>query len=214
MIFAKPALKTAALLLAAMPVTAAMAQSAPAARPARPAAAKPAVPRPAAPKPAAKPAPKPVAAPAPVVPAGPPAWTVTTDETRGVVQIIADAKGGTAHFSGGCSRAASTPGMVGALTNYHGDGLRTDGEIEHVAFYARGADWQDAFSVRLRYSAANHAWLFDRPLAPVFLNSFSRGATLAVVNSRNQEVFAFDLTGSTPAVRAMRTVCGIPTPAQ
>jgi hypothetical protein len=45
----------------------------------------------------------------------------------------------------------------------------------------------------------------------VFLSSFSRGATLAVVNSRNQEIFAFDLTGSTPAVRAMRTVCGIPT---
>lgn len=214
MIFAKPALKTAALLLAAIPAAAVMAQSVPAARPARPAVPRPPAPRPVAPKPAAKPAPKPVAAPAPVVPAGPPAWTVSSDETRGVVQIIADAKGGTAHFSGGCSRAAATPGMVGALSGYHGDGLRTDGEIEHVAFYARGADWQDAFSVRLRYSAGTHSWQFDRPLPPVFLNSFSRGATLAVVNSRNQEVFAFDLTGSTPAVRAMRTVCGIPTPAQ
>ncbi|MBV1687403.1 hypothetical protein KRR38_06860 [Novosphingobium sp. G106] len=214
MTFATPALKTAALLLAAIPVAAATAQPVPAARPARPAAPKPAAPRPAAPKPAAKPAPKPVAVPAPVVPAGPPAWTVSSDEARGVVQIVADAKGATAHFSGGCSKFSSTPGMVGALSNYHGDGLRTDGEIEHVAFYARGADWQDAFSVRLRYSAGTHSWQFDRPLPPVFLNSFSRGATLAVVNSRNQEIFAFDLTGSTPAVRAMRTVCGIPTPAQ
>jgi hypothetical protein len=201
MTFAKTAMQTAALLLAVLPVVAVAAQPAPAARGGRPA----------APKPAAKPTPKPASVPAPVVPSGPPAWTVSSDEARGVVQITADAKGGTVHFSGGCSKAASVPGVVGAFSGYQGNGLRTDGQIEHVAFYARGADWQDAFSVRLRYAAATHSWQFDRPLAPVFLSSFSRGATLAVVNSRNQEIFAFDLTGSTPAVRAMRTVCGIPT---
>jgi hypothetical protein len=99
--------------------------------------------------------------------------------------------------------------MVGTFSHYQGTGLHTDGEVEHVAFYARGEEWQDAFAVRLRYNAAARSWEFARPLAPVFLSSFSRGATLAVVNSRNQEVFAFDLTGSTAAVRAMRTVCGI-----
>jgi hypothetical protein len=96
---------------------------------------------------------------------------------------------------------------VGTFSGYTGAGLRTDGQIEHVAFYVRGGEWQDAFSVRLRYSAASHAWEFAKPLAPVFLNSFSRGATLAVVNSRNQEIFAFDLTGSTAAARAIRTAC-------
>jgi hypothetical protein len=139
----------------------------------------------------------------------PPAWTVTTDEARGAVEISATAKGGAARFVGGCSKG-SQPGLVGAFSQYRGTGLRTDGQIEHVAFYARGEDWQDAFSVDLRYSAASRSWEFAKPLAPVFLSSFSRGATLAVVNNRNQEVFAFDLTGSTAAVRAMRTVCGIP----
>jgi hypothetical protein len=162
-----------------------------------------------APKSAPQPAPKPTpqAQATPSVPAAPPAWTVTPDETRGVVQLSATAKGGAAQFVGGCSKSAD-PGLNGAFSGYRGAGLRTDGQTEHVAFYVRGAEWQDAFSVRLRYSAATRSWEFERPLAPVFLSSFSRGATLAVVNSRNEEVFAFDLTGSTAAVRTIRTVCG------
>lgn len=152
----------------------------------------------------------PVAAqPAPSAPvSAAPAWTVSPDEARGAVEIAATAKGGAVQFVGGCSKA-SDPGMVGAFSSYRGTGLRTDGQIEHVAFYVRGAEWQDAFSVRLRYSAGSRSWEFAKPLAPVFLSSFSRGAILAVVNSQNQEIFAFDLTGSTAAVRAMRTVCGI-----
>ena len=145
---------------------------------------------------------------APSVPAAPPAWSVSADEASGAVEIAATAKGGAAQFAGGCSKS-SQPGLLGAFSGYRGNGLRTDGQIEHVAFYARGEGWQDAFAVQLRYSAASQAWEFVKPLAPVFLSSFSRGATLAVVNSRNQEVFAFDLTGSTAAVRAMRTVCGL-----
>lgn len=136
------------------------------------------------------------------------AWTVVSDEARGTVRISAIAKGGAAQFTGGCSRSGE-PGLWGAFSAYQGDGLRTNGQVEHVAFYARGAEWQDAFSVRLRYSAASGSWEFAKPLAPVFLSSFSRGATLAVVNSRNQEVFSFDLTGSTAATRTMRAVCGI-----
>lgn len=145
----------------------------------------------------------------PAPPVAPPAWTVSPDAARGAVEITATAKGGMVRFVGGCRKSSSEPGLVGAFSGYRGDGLRTDGEIEHVAFYARGADWQEAFSVRLRYSAGSRAWEFAKPLAPVFLSSFSRAATLAVVNSRNQEIFSFDLTGSTAAVKAMRTVCGL-----
>ena len=137
----------------------------------------------------------------------PSTWTVVQDETR--VRIAAASKDGTTQFLGGCDKGAE-PGLMGAFSRYRGAGLRTDGQIEHVAFYARGEGWQDAFAVELRYSPASHSWEFVKPLAPVFLSSFSRGATLAVVNSRNQEVFAFDLTGSTAAVKAMRTVCEIP----
>lgn len=149
----------------------------------------------------------------PVVPAAPvpvpPAWTVSVNEARGAVQIASTAKEGTAQFAGGCIKSAN-PGFAGAFSGYQGGGLRTDGQIEQVSFYVRGGGWQDLYSVRLQYSAANEAWEIAKPLAPVFLNSFSRGATLAVVNSRNEEVFTFDLTGSTAAVQKMRTVCGIP----
>lgn len=171
MTFAKTAVRTAVLLLAAAPVLPAAAQ------------------------------------PAPSAPA-PSAWTVSPDEARGAVELAATARDGSVQFVGGCSKF-SDPGLAGAFSRYRGAGLRTDGQIEHVAFYVRGADWQDAFSVRLRYSAATRSWVFAQPLAPVFLGSFSRGATLAVVNNRNQEIFAFDLTGSTAAVRAMRTTCGL-----
>lgn len=161
---------------------------------------------------AVAPVPAVAAQPVPTVPtpvAAPPAWTVSSDEAVGAVEISATAKGGTVRFVGRCTSRSSNPGIAGTFSGYRGDGLRTDGQIEHVAFYARGADWQDAFSVRLRYSAANRSWQFARPLSPVFLSSFSRGATLAVVNSRNQEIFSFDLTGSTAATRTMRTVCGL-----
>ena len=143
--------------------------------------------------------------PAPV--ATPSAWTVTADELRGAVEISANAKDGAVEFEASCSKY-SDPGLVGAFSGYPGDGLRTDGQIEHVAFYARGSEWQDAFAVQLRYSAASRSWEFARPLSPVFLSSFSRGATLAVVNSRNEEIFSFDLTGSTAATKVIRTVCG------
>lgn len=140
----------------------------------------------------------------------PAAWTVSADQARGAVELAATAKRGTAQFVGGCSKNAE-PGFTGAFSDYRGAGLRTDGQIEKVAFYVRGEEWQDAYAVQLRYSAADRAWHIAKPIAPVFLSSFSRGATLAVVNSRNEEVFSFDLTGSTAAVKAMRTVCGIPT---
>jgi hypothetical protein len=146
------------------------------------------------------------AAPAPA----PSAWTVTPDQAGGTVEIAATAKRGAAQFVGGCSSGAE-PGFTGAFSGYGGSGLRTDGQIEKVAFYVRGEEWQDAYAVQLRYSAAERAWRIAKPIAPVFLSSFSRGATLAVVNSRNEEVFSFDLTGSTAATRAMRSVCGIPT---
>lgn len=148
--------------------------------------------------------PVPAASPTPA----PSTWTVLQDETRGMVRIAAASRGGVAQFVGGCNKGGE-PGLVGAFSHYLEGGLRTDGTIEHVALYARGEDWQDAFSLQLRYDAARQSWQFVEPLAPVFLSSFSRGATLAVVNSRNEEVFSFDLTGSTAAVRALRTVCGI-----
>lgn len=151
-----------------------------------------------------------VAAQAAAVPPAPSAWTVTSDQVLGEVEIAATAKGGAAQFTGGCGKGAE-PGFAGAFFNYRGAGLRTDGQIEKVAFYVRGEEWQDAYAVQLRYSAAERAWRIAKPIAPVFLSSFSRGATLAVVNSRNEEVFSFDLTGSTAAARAMRSVCGIPT---
>jgi hypothetical protein len=150
---------------------------------------------------------------APIVPVAPvpapPAWTVSVNDARGAVQVTATAKGGTAQFVGGCIKSAD-PGFTGAISGYEGGGLRTDGQIEHVSFYVQGGAWQELYSVRLQYSAANKAWEIAKPLAPVFLNSFSRGATLAVVNSRNEQVLTFDLTGSTAAVQKMRTVCGIP----
>lgn len=162
------------------------------------AAASPPVTQPVAP--AATPAPAPVPA--------PPAWTVKSDAAGGAVEIAATGKDGATQFVGGCSKSGSR-GVIGAFSGYRGAGLRTDGQVEYVAVYARGEDWQDAFAVQLRYVAASQSWVFAQPLSPVFLASFSRGATLAVVNRKNQEIFAFDLTGSTAATRAMRTVCGL-----
>ena len=139
----------------------------------------------------------------------PPAWSVQSDAAGGAVEIAATGKDGTTRFVGGCSNSGDPRGLVGAFSGYRGDGLRTDGQVEYVAVYARGEEWQDAFAVQLRYVAASQSWVFAQPLSPVFLASFSRGATLAVVNRKNEEIFLFDLTGSTAATRAMRTVCGL-----
>jgi hypothetical protein len=139
----------------------------------------------------------------------PPAWTVSPDAARGIVQIGSIAKGSVAQFVGGCSKLAA-PGFVGTFSRYRGYGLRTDGGIERVLFYVRGEDWQEAFSAQLRYSRSSGSWEIVEPLAPVFVNSFSRGATLAILNSSHEEVFSFDLTGSTAAARTMRNVCGFP----
>lgn len=183
MILANTATRATALLFAAAIASPALGQSAPA-------------PASGGPAPAA-------------TPAAPPAWSVSTNEASGTVRITATAKGSPVKFVGGCSRAGG-PVFVGSISGYQGNGLRTDGQEEHVSFYSRGAEWQEHYSVRLKYSPASKSWEIAKPLAPVFLNSFSRGGTLAVVNSRNEELFVFDLTGSTAAVRAMRTVCGIP----
>lgn len=147
------------------------------------------------------------AQPAETPPAAPPVWQVRQDPQRGTVEIAATAIDGSTRFVGGCSRSRPD-GLAGAFSGYRGKGLRTDGTVEVVAVYARGEGWQDAFAVRLRYSPARGAWEIAKPLAPVFLSSFSRGGSLAVVNSRNEEVFSFDLTGSTAATRVMRDVCG------
>ena len=102
-------------------------------------------------------------------------------------------------------------GFIGTFSRYGGTGLQTvDGESERVLFEVSGEDWKEAFAVQLRYAAAGGSWEIVNPLAPVFLASFSRGQQLTVVNSQRQRVFSFDLTGSTAAVRAMRTTCGIP----
>lgn len=145
--------------------------------------------------------------PSPVV--APPAWTVSPDPARGLVQITSIAAGNAAAFVGGCNKLAG-PGFLGTISRYRGGGLRTDGQPERVLFYVRGGDWQEAFSAQLSYRAASGVWEIVSPLAPVFVNSFSRGATLTVMNGRREEVLSFNLTGSTAAAKAMRSVCGFP----
>lgn len=153
--------------------------------------------------------PEPAALSAPPAPAPPPpAWTVTTNEALRSVRIAAMAKNGTAGFAATCK--AGEEGISGAFSGYKGAGLRTDGQAEILSLFAQGAEWQDVFSVRVRYVAASRTWVLANPLSPIFLSSFSRGATLLVATSRNQELFTFDLTGSTAATRAMRTTCGLP----
>lgn len=143
----------------------------------------------------------------PPAPSAPPAWAIRPSG-EGSAEISATAHGGAATFVGGCSRLAG-PGFGGAFARYSGNGLqRIDGEIERVLFEVSGQEWKEAFSAQLRYSAATRSWELAKILAPVFVDSFSRGQTLAVVNGQRQEVFAFDLTGSTGAARAMRNACG------
>lgn len=145
--------------------------------------------------------------PAPPPPPPPSAWEVTTDEALKSVRIAATAKDGATRFIIACK--AGQPALSGFFSRYKGAALRTDGQVEAVTLFAEGAEWRDAYSVRLRYVAASGTWVFAQPLSPVFLGSFSRGATLSVVNGRNQEVAAFNLTGSTAATRAMRATCGL-----
>lgn len=140
-------------------------------------------------------------------PPPPPAWDVTTDQALKAVRIAATAKDGATWFILACK--GGQPDISGFFSRYKGAALRTDGQVEAVTLFAEGADWRDAYSVRLRYVAASGTWVFAQPLSAVFLGSFSRGASLSVVNSRNQQVAAFDLTGSTAATRAMRTTCGL-----
>lgn len=143
----------------------------------------------------------------PPAPPPPPAWTVTADAAQKMVRISATAKDGAAEFAGACKTGQD--GISGAFFRYKGGGLRADGQVEPVTLFAQGADWRDAFSARLRYVAGSRTWVLDKPLSPIFLGSFSRGATLTVANSRGEEVLTFDLTGSTAATRAMRTTCGL-----
>ena len=148
----------------------------------------------------------PQSAPAPVGP--PPAWTVAAGPAAGAVRISATATDGGAMFVGGCSREAG-PGMTGSFSGYAGTALgRIDGESERVLFEVSGEGWKEAFAVQLRYVARSDSWDIEKVLAPVFVSSFSRGGELTVLNSRRQEVFSFDLTGSSAAARAMRDGCG------
>lgn len=139
----------------------------------------------------------------------PPAWSVSSDQARRAVEIVATAKDGTSRLILGCDKSVEAD-LTATLTGYRGAGLRVDGAVEPLLFYASGEEWRDAFSIRLRYSAARRSWELAHPLSPIFLRSFSRGATLALVNASGQDVAVFDLTGSTAATRAMRTVCGLP----
>jgi hypothetical protein len=141
---------------------------------------------------------------------GPDSWSVSASPGQSMVQIGKVAIGGNAQFMGGCSKAIGE-GFIGTFSRYRGAGLQTiGGESERVLFEVTGEDWKEAFAAQLRYSPVSGSWEIANPIAPVFLASFSRGQELSVLNSQRQKVFSFDLTGSTAAVRAMRSVCGLP----
>lgn len=156
---------------------------------------------------------QPATPPAPVpgsTPSAPPpgSWTVTVDPSGSSVKISQPAVGGDGRFVGSC-RSGGEPGMKGAFTGYDGARLpKVDGQVERTMFEVRGGGWRDAYAVQLRYVAKTGSWEFTNILPPVFVDSFSRGAQLVVLNSQRQEVFTFDLTGSTNAARTMRATCG------
>lgn len=155
-----------------------------------------------------QPAPAQPIAPAAIVP--PDAWTVAPDTARGLVQIGKTAVDGRTIFTGGCNKLYD-PGFSGTISRYGGSGLqRAGGQIERVLFEIEGEDWKEAFSAQLRYVAGSGSWEIAKVLAPVFVNSFSRGSKLTVRNSRREKVISFDLTGSSAAARTMRAVCGFP----
>lgn len=138
----------------------------------------------------------------------PDAWTVAPDPARGLVQIGKTAQDGRTVFTGGCN-SLYEPGFSGTISRYSGSGLqRVGGQIERVLFEVEGEEWKEAFSAQLRYVASSDSWEIAKVLAPVFVNSFSRGATLTVRNAARQKVITFDLTGSSAAARTMRSVCG------
>lgn len=140
----------------------------------------------------------------------PDAWTVAPDPARGLVQIGKTAKDGRTVFTGGCN-ALYDAGFSGTISRYGGPGLqRIGGQIERVLFEVDGDGWKEAFSAQLRYVASSGSWEIAKVLAPVFVNSFSRGATLTVRNSAREKVITFDLAGSSAAARTMRSVCGFP----
>jgi hypothetical protein len=156
---------------------------------------------------------QPVVPPAPVpspTPSAPPpgSWTVTVDPSGSSVKIGQSAVGGDGRFVGSCRRG-DDPGLKGAFTGYSGARLaKVDGQIERTMFEVRGGGWRDAYAVQLRYVAKTGSWEFTKILPPVFVDSFSRGGELVVLNSQREEVFTFDLTGSTNAARTMRATCG------
>lgn len=135
-------------------------------------------------------------------------WAVVPSPDRPSVRISKAAADGTTQFVGGCDRQAG-PGLQGRFVNYAGADLQAmDGQIERVLIEVRGAEWKEAFAAELRYNARSRSWELAKPLPPVFVGSFSRGAKLAVRNSQWQEVFTFDLTGSSNAAQTMRSACG------
>lgn len=140
--------------------------------------------------------------------AAPEAWSVNADESRATVRIGKTATDGMTRFVGGCARQGG-PSLAGVFVRYSGMELQqVDGAVERVLFEVRGDEWKDAFAVQLRYSAQSRSWTIARNLAPVFLDSFARGRDLVVLNSQRRPVFAFDLTGSGNAAKAMRSLCG------
>jgi len=151
---------------------------------------------------------KPIVAPPAV--SSPDAWTVAPDPARGLVQIGKTAADGRTTFTGGCN-SLYDPGFSGTISRYNGTGLqRSGGQIERVLFEIDGEGWKEAFSAQLRYVASSNSWEIAKVLAPVFVNSFSRGGTLTVRNAAREKVMSFDLTGSSAAARTMRSVCGFP----
>jgi hypothetical protein len=140
----------------------------------------------------------------------PNAWTVAPDTARGLVQIGKTATDGRTVFTGGCNSLYDA-GFSGTISRYNGTGLqRIGGQVERVLFEIDGEEWKEAFSAQLRYVASSGSWEIAKVLAPVFVNSFSRGATLTVRNANREKVITFDLTGSSAAARTMRSVCGFP----
>lgn len=141
----------------------------------------------------------------------PEAWGVRPNPSQAMVNISKIGLDGRTRFLGGCSKALGE-GLSGTFADYAGAALqRVDGDAERVLVEIRGEAWKEAFAAQLRYAAGTRSWTLARPLAPIFVASFSRGARMTVLNAERQEVFSFDLTGSTAAARTMREVCGFGT---
>lgn len=141
----------------------------------------------------------------------PAAWSVRPNPAQSAVHIGKTSLDGQSRFLGGCSKALGD-GLTGTFADYTGSDLqRLDGAAERVLVEVSGEAWKEAFAAQLRYVAATRSWALVKPLAPIFVASFSRGAKLTVLNGERRQVFSFDLTGSTAAARTMREVCGFGT---